>query len=209
MGVHRALRLFAPPAVFAVGLSLLAPTAGLAVGFTVAVPSPNGVDDTANLQAGLNACVAHGPNCTVQLGHGRYLTRQLVTYNFQRTFKGLGMNATTIEALPNLSVSAGDLAIQGECPPNTTTCPWPSLITATKVIRNNLNGFTTTGPARIYLDNASAQNLVVCSTFNDTVLNLATGNQINGAHNPQPRHRHLLAPPGRVCQDALRRTRCP
>jgi hypothetical protein len=94
----------------------------------VQVGPPNGVDDTASLQAALNFCVGKGPNCVVQLSAGTYLTKQLVTYNFQGTFRGAGENATTIQALPGLSVVQRDFAYDGECMPNTTTCLWPSLI---------------------------------------------------------------------------------
>jgi hypothetical protein len=89
---------------------------------------PNGKDDTANIQAALNACVAQGPGCTVQLLAGTYLTKQLVTYNFRGTFKGMGQNKTTIQALPNLAVTGGDPVTVGVCKPNTTDCLWPSLI---------------------------------------------------------------------------------
>lgn len=89
---------------------------------------PNGKDDTANLQAALNACVAQGPGCTVQLLAGTYLTKQLVTYNFRGTFKGMGKDRTIIEALPYLPVVLLDPITGGVCTPNTTTCPWPSLI---------------------------------------------------------------------------------
>jgi hypothetical protein len=57
----------------------------------ISVAPPNGSDDTDNIQAALNACVAKGPGCTVQLQAGTYLTRQLVTYNFQGTFKGMAL----------------------------------------------------------------------------------------------------------------------
>jgi hypothetical protein len=95
---------------------------------TYFVKLPNGTDDTANIQAALNACVARGPGCTVQLREGKYLTKQLVAYNFRGTFKGMGMGRTTIEALPNLTVNIPDPVVYGECLPNTTTCLWPSLI---------------------------------------------------------------------------------
>ncbi|MGO9864820.1 MAG: hypothetical protein ACLPLR_14500 [Terriglobales bacterium] len=111
-----------------VGLLVLLPGTVWAGGFTVKVPPPNGVDDTANIQAALDACVASGKTCTVQLAAGNYRTSQLVEYNFRGTFKGMGMNSTTIEALPNLTVSLPDAAVYGECLPNTTTCLWPSLI---------------------------------------------------------------------------------
>ena len=62
----------------------------------ISVGPPNGSDDTNNIQAALNACVAQGPGCTVQLQAGTYLTRQLVTYNFQGTFKGMGQDSTVV-----------------------------------------------------------------------------------------------------------------
>jgi len=61
------------------------------------------------------------------LAAGTYLTSQLVEYNFQGTFKGMGQRKTTIQALPNLPVPF-DLFTQGECKPNTTDCLWPDLI---------------------------------------------------------------------------------
>lgn len=114
---------------FFVGLTLTLPTIG-AGGSTIWVPPPNATDDTANIQAALNACVAQGPGCTVQLQAGKYFTRQLVTYNFQGTFKGMGMSSTTIEALPNLLVEIEPVGGVSEslCQPNTTTCLWPDLI---------------------------------------------------------------------------------
>lgn len=106
-------------------LPLIVPTTVFAGSPTIWVAPPNHTDDTTNIQAALNACVAHGPGCTVQLQTGKYFTKQLVTYNFRGTFKGMGINKTTIEALPNLPVNLPD---SGECLPNTTTCLWPSLI---------------------------------------------------------------------------------
>lgn len=110
------------------GLSLILPTTAFASGPTIWVAPPNGVNDTASIQAALNGCVAQGPGCTVQLQEGKYLTKQLVTYNFRGTFKGMGVDSTAIEALHNLSVIPNDISVQGECLPNTTTCLWPSLI---------------------------------------------------------------------------------
>jgi hypothetical protein len=106
----------------------LAATCTWAASHTVNVLPPNGTDDTANIQAALDTCVAHGPGCTVQLAAGKYLTRQLVAYDFQGSFKGMGMGSTTIQALYPLPVSIPDPITNGECLPNTTTCLWPSLI---------------------------------------------------------------------------------
>lgn len=93
----------------------------------VNVVPPNGKDDTANIQAALDGCVAKGPSCTVQLQAGHYFTKQLVEYNFQGTFKGMGIGTTTVEALHPLFVNIPDISL-GECTPDTTTCLWPTLI---------------------------------------------------------------------------------
>jgi len=106
------------------GFILLLPATVWAGGHRVNVPPPNGVDDTANIQGALNKCVAYGPGCTVQLAAGTYLTKQVVAYNFQGTLKGMGMNSTTIEALPNLPVT--NLTVTS-CQPNLTDCIWPGL----------------------------------------------------------------------------------
>jgi len=68
---------------------------------TYNVKPPNGTDDTTNIQAALDACVVRDPGCTVQLAAGKYLTRQLLEYNFRGTFKGMGKGSTTIEAFPD------------------------------------------------------------------------------------------------------------
>jgi len=86
--------------------------------------------DTANIQAGLDWCAAHGPNCTVQLQAGTYVTNQLVEYNFNGTLKGAGEYRTTIQAAPNLTVSwtgYGPNSVPA-CAPNTKTCLWPMLV---------------------------------------------------------------------------------
>lgn len=108
-------------------LILSLPAAVMAGGSTVSVAPPNGKDDTASIQDALNACVAKGPGCTVQLQAGHYFTKQVVEYNFQGTFKGMGIGSTTIEALHPLFVNIPDIAL-GECRPDTTTCLWPTLI---------------------------------------------------------------------------------
>jgi hypothetical protein len=107
-------------------LFLILPATASGGGSTIRVGPPNGKDDTANIQNALNACVAKGPGCTVQLGAGTYLTQQVVVYNFQGTFKGMGIDSTTIEALPDLPANWPDGSVR-ECQPNLTTCIWPSL----------------------------------------------------------------------------------
>jgi hypothetical protein len=71
----------------------------------VPVAPPNGTDDTATIEAALDACVAYGPGCTVQLAAGTYLIKQLFAQDFHGTFMGKGMDVTILQALPNLEVS--------------------------------------------------------------------------------------------------------
>jgi hypothetical protein len=107
-------------------LFLILPTTASGGGSTIRVAPPNGKNDTASIQNALNACVAKGPGCTVQLGAGTYLTSQVVVYNFQGTFKGMGIDRTTIEALPDLYVNWPDFSVS-MCQPNLTNCIWSSL----------------------------------------------------------------------------------
>ncbi len=71
----------------------------------VTVPPPNGTDDTAVIQAALDQCVTPNSGCTVQLDAGTYLTKQLFAKDFQGAFKGMGMDVTVIQALPDLPVN--------------------------------------------------------------------------------------------------------
>ncbi len=107
-------------------LALLLPSVAWAGGHIIKVQPPNGVDDTIHIQAALDAAMASGPGATVQLAAGRYLTQQLAIYNFHGTFKGMGKDKTTLEALPHLQVTPGF----GNSPvlPNGTTNRWPCLI---------------------------------------------------------------------------------
>jgi len=109
-------------------LALLLPTTASAGGSTIWVKPPNGSDDTASIQKALDACVAQGPGCTVQLRAGRYRTKQLVAYNFQGAFKGMGRDITRIEALPYLYVNFKQEDIEGLCPPDPKSCFWPTVI---------------------------------------------------------------------------------
>ena len=104
-----------------VGLMMLTPLTTWAGSYTVYVPTPNGTDDTANLQTAFDTCVAHGSGCNVHLAAGKYFTKQLVVYNFRGTFKGKGKDRTVIEALPNLPVNLPDFDVEAPCMPNPTT----------------------------------------------------------------------------------------
>lgn len=86
-------------------VALIALSSGIASAHTYTV-EPTGDDDTANLQAALDDCVAHGAGCTVQLVAGTYRTRQLVAYDLRGRLRGHGREATVVEALPDLHVVA-------------------------------------------------------------------------------------------------------
>lgn len=84
---------------------------------------PNSVDDTANIQTAFDSCAATGAECTVELSGGVFHTAQVVVYDFQGTFRGMGQYQTTVEALPDLPV--GEFVTR---PPSAEN-PWPSLFT--------------------------------------------------------------------------------
>lgn len=67
--------------------------------FTV---TPNGSDDTANLQCVLDAAATAGPNSTIQLAAGVFHSGFIGNDKFNGTVKGMGMDKTLIEALPDL-----------------------------------------------------------------------------------------------------------
>ena len=105
------------------------------------VAPPNGTDDTAHIQAGLDYCAANGPNCTVQLRAGTYKTSQLVEDNFQGTLMGAGEYRTTIVALQYLTGTPNLITFEDgniEISDLTISEPWG-------------NGTATSGLATTYL----------------------------------------------------------
>ena len=119
----RALRL-----CLALSLFLFAPflaAEALAGVRVVRVAPPSGADDTAAIQAALDACVAAGPGCVVQFGSGLYKTRQVFAIGFHGAIQGRGAKLTTIEALPGLAVTQAQLYFMN--PPSAAE-PYPVLI---------------------------------------------------------------------------------
>jgi hypothetical protein len=105
---------------------LAAPTAW-AGSHIVYVPPPNGTDDTTNIQAALDTCVAYGKNCTAQLAAGTYHTGQVVASGFVGSFRGAGMNETIIKTLDRpLYVTYLDFFLNPPTPESGSN-PWPSL----------------------------------------------------------------------------------
>jgi hypothetical protein len=105
---------------------LTAPTAW-ADSHTVNVPPPNGTDDTTNIQAAFDTCVAYGRNCTVQLAAGTYHTGQVAVIGFAGTFRGVGRDETIINTLDRtLQVAPLDF-FENPPTPESGSNPWPSI----------------------------------------------------------------------------------
>jgi hypothetical protein len=84
-----------------------------------------GKDDTAMLQAKLDACVPGGPTCTVRIPAGTYLTKQLLVNGFHGTVAGAGEATTVIQALPGYVVAPGSVLYKPPSPTN----PYPYIMT--------------------------------------------------------------------------------
>lgn len=79
--------------------------------------APTGADDTANLQAALDAAVAAGPGSTVRLAPGTFFVSRVVEVaGFQGSLVGSGRDATVVTALPDLP-----------CAEQAERDSWPSL----------------------------------------------------------------------------------
>jgi parallel beta-helix repeat protein len=95
-------------------------------GHLIVVVSPNGHDDTADIQAAFNTCMSYRGWCTVQLVEGTYHTAQITVTGFKGSFVGAGQGSTIIEGLPNMASPTADpfwTALPGE------KNPWPVMFT--------------------------------------------------------------------------------
>jgi hypothetical protein len=90
---------------------------------SVITVTPNGADDTANIQCAFDAAVASGPGVDVRLNSGTFYTAQIVVNDFHAALTGAGMNKTTVINLPNLNVTPVDMYLNAPSADN----PWPSL----------------------------------------------------------------------------------
>lgn len=91
---------------------------------TVYVAPPNGIDDTAILQAALDNCMTNYPTgCTIQLAAGTYLSTQLLAENFHGNLQGMGMDATTIKVLSPLVVTVSNQNVFNLPPSRTNKYP--------------------------------------------------------------------------------------
>lgn len=63
--------------------------------------TPSGIDDTAAIQAALDACSYPGANCTIQFRKGIFYTRILAAENFHGTIRGMGQDKTFLKPVSN------------------------------------------------------------------------------------------------------------
>jgi hypothetical protein len=93
----------------------------------VYVPPPNGTDDTTNIQAAFDTCVAYGKNCTLQLAAGTYHTSQVAVIGFVGTFRGVGKDETIIKTLDRTLQVAPLNFFENPPTPESGSNPWPSI----------------------------------------------------------------------------------
>lgn len=86
--------------------------------FTV---SPNGTDDTANIQKAFDLAKAAGPGSTVRLTAGNFRTRFIEVTDFDGTFKGAGQGVTVIDTFADQ-----------DCQSRVDRDQWPSLFQFTR-----------------------------------------------------------------------------
>ncbi len=85
--------------------------------------SPNGSNDTANIQCAFDVSLGLGQGAHVMLTAGTFHVGQITVNNFDGAFTGQGARETIITNLPNLYVTYQDFYLQ---PPSADN-PWPGL----------------------------------------------------------------------------------
>ncbi|BCS35081.1 hypothetical protein TBR22_A43070 [Luteitalea sp. TBR-22] len=63
---------------------------------------PGSLDDTARIEAALDACSSPAPACTVRLGPGTFHVGLIVAEEFNGAFVGAGMDVTIVKAMPDI-----------------------------------------------------------------------------------------------------------
>ncbi|HYM39189.1 MAG TPA: hypothetical protein VEY12_03450, partial [Thermoplasmata archaeon] len=119
-------------AIFVLGWVVALPPAAAAKGGYLAYNAathtytvkPNGVDDTANIQAAFDGCASSSSRCTVQLTKGTFYTAQIVAHEFRGSFLGMGEGRTIVQALPNLPSPTADPFWTVQPGPQN---PWPDM----------------------------------------------------------------------------------
>ena len=105
--------------------------ASFAFSFASAVPaatlhlSPNGVDDTAQLQAALTSCSGATTTCRIVLGSGTFRTRLLLVEDFRGRLRGQGAGITIIQPVLGRQLKA---SLTPYAAPPTLASPYPALL---------------------------------------------------------------------------------
>ena len=90
--------------------------------------APNGVDDTAELQAALERCSGARRRCVVSLCEGVFRIAPVRVGDFRGVLKGAGRDKTVIRALPDLVVNDTPIDYNREDPLDPNNAPWPFLV---------------------------------------------------------------------------------
>ena len=137
--------------MFATALRIVAVTwcLGAASGMASAGPAiisvtPSGVDDTAPLQAALDACSAVTVPCRIELSAGIFHTDVLLVRDFRGALVGAGAGMTTIRPLQGIPLRSTAVVFQA---PPTIADPYPILLHFAGSTRVDLEGFTLDFPA--------------------------------------------------------------
>lgn len=86
--------------------------------------TPSGTDDTAAIQAALDACDS-APTCVIEFAEGVFFARPLLSHGFTGTIRGAGSDASRIETLVAEVSDARPLLSR----PPTLDAPWPYMLT--------------------------------------------------------------------------------
>lgn len=105
-------------------LVLLIFLTGLLSAATIAI-SPNGSDDTAQLQAALEACSGVKSKCKISLSEGIFFTDVLLVKNFNGRIVGQGPGRTIIRPVTDRPLRSADIVFQND---PTLEEPYPILI---------------------------------------------------------------------------------
>jgi hypothetical protein len=87
--------------------------------------SPNGVDDTVQLQAALDSCTGAVTACRIVLGSGTFRTQLLLVENFRGRLRGQGVGNTVIQPVLGRQLKA---SLTPYAAPPTLASPYPALL---------------------------------------------------------------------------------
>lgn len=111
--------------------------------------TPNGVDDTAQLQEALDACAGVAEPCTIDLAAGVFHTDALLAPDFRGEIRGRGMKQTTIRPVTDRPIRSVDEPFLDD---PTIDEPYPVLMHFTGDSDVKLSDFTLEFPASMRVE---------------------------------------------------------